>query len=100
MISSVLRILFFSAISLMLLFGPLTLKFDFGSEAYAGGGGSGKAKNFKRSLGQIAETYKFTDSNEKERQAEPTPVPEPATMLLLGAGAIGLAAFKKTFKKK
>jgi hypothetical protein len=41
--------------------------------------------------------YKIVKDNPEN---SPAPVPEPATWLLLGAGAAGLAAYKKKFRKK
>ena len=94
MIGSFFRMLFLLTISLTLFIMPMGFIIDFGGEAHAfsssGGGSDGKLSD-----GAIAKTYKHTPTD-----PPPANAPEPTTMLLVGAGAIGLAVLKKKYKKK
>jgi hypothetical protein len=106
MMSTSLRILFLLTISLTLLIAPVALEIDLDGKAHAmgslkGGQGhpdGGAGKNF--SSGNIAKTYRHNDPQNKGPVSQPSPVPEPTTMLLFGAGAIGMAALKRKFNKK
>ena len=96
---------------LALLFVPILLEVPSDGKAYAMGFLGKKAKNDGSSGSRVA--LSDPDSNPGQEPApeqrpgepnsapnRPTPVPEPATWLLFGAGAAGLAAFRKKFKKK
>ena len=103
MMHSKLKILCFITMSLMLLFAPFLLDISPDGKAYAMGSTSSKPKSHHFSSGQFA--YSNPDSNSDTNQTldpgqAPAPVPEPATLLLFGAGAIGMAAFRKKFRKK
>ncbi len=107
---SKIKILFYLVISLLLLLAPLALGIDFGGEANAMGFLGKKAGNGKSSAGRMVRLNpgpkneqppgEFQPQPSRGTQPAPAPVPEPATLLLVGAGAVGMAAFKKKFKKK
>jgi hypothetical protein len=85
---SKLKTLFCLAAVLTLLFAPLALEISKGGNAYAmglGGGGGGSDSSPGGSISGSPSVY---------------PNPEPATMLLFGAGAAGLVAYKKYKNKK
>jgi hypothetical protein len=102
MMSTALRILFLLTMSLTLLIAPVALEINLGGKAHAMGSLKGSQGHpdggvgGDSSSGNIARTYRHNDPPGKG----PSPVPEPTTMLLFGAGAIGLAALKKKINKK
>jgi hypothetical protein len=94
---SKLRLIFCLTACLAILFAPFMLGISLDGKAYAMGflGSSGGSDNSS----SPAVTF---SSPEQTNPNPPTtyPNPEPATLLLFGAGAIGLAAFRKKFRKK
>ena len=106
MMSSALRTLFLLTISLTLLIAPVAIEIDLGGKAHAMSslkGGQGHPEGGaggKFSSGKVAKTYRHDDPGNGGPVSQPSTAPEPTTMLLFGAGAIGLAALKKKFNKK
>ena len=94
---SKLKVLFYLSISLMLLFAPFLPEISQDGKAYAFSSKSGNKSS--NAVGKAsAPGYTITKGEPNPPAVHPTP--EPATLLLFGAGAVGLAAFRKKFTKK
>jgi hypothetical protein len=98
MTHSKLKMLFCLAVGLTVLFAPFSLEILQDGKTYAF---SSKSHNKDSNRGD-KDTHGYTPVNDDltNDNPAPAPVPEPATMLLVGAGALGLAAFRKKFRKK
>jgi hypothetical protein len=92
-------------VCLMILYAPFLLQILPDGKTYAFTSRSGNnlpkvaVKSESPSEGNSL-GYNLEQPSNNSNPGTPAPVPEPATLLLFGAGAVGLAAYKKKFKNK
>jgi hypothetical protein len=87
---SKLKIIFCLTVCLTVLFAPFLLEISQDGKTYAF---SSKSNNkSSKAVGEFSAPGYTSPVNDNPPVAHPTP--EPATLLLFGAGAVGLAAFR------
>jgi hypothetical protein len=101
MIYSKIKMLIYLTMFVMLLFTPFLLDISPDGKAHAMGWLGSSAGGSRSSGSQLASSEPESQPLQSDPGTRPpTPVPEPATMLLVGGGALGLAALGRKFKKK
>jgi hypothetical protein len=99
-----LKIFLSITVCLIFLFAPFFLDISPDGKAYAFSSKKGNKRIGVASHsggGDEDNTFGYKIVKDRtDNSTAPAPVPEPATWLLVGAGAAGLAAYKKKFRKK
>ena len=102
MLTSKLKMLFCLTACLTVLFAPLLLEISQDGKVYAFSSSSNNKKSNVEGLAASYGGYTAPDNEDGSTNTTPIRVPEPSTLVLIGAGAICIAAAvgKKKFKKK